>query len=395
MRFNQLLERLSTQDFELFDHDGGRLNSLVQSLAKHDFEQHIPKLAAKGVPLHPVWATITDYRVDPAEMLEKSKALLSMGAHPDGNGNGDPLRWVAEAPEQLPVLRLLLEAGANPMLKGQDAATAMSLALQRNPEGVVLLREYAQPYLAKKRGAALHTRKRSPAYELPQVTGAADFLKPLEPVDYQCRVILVRAAPEVDVASEIAALTAGRVERDFRKRLAEDRDWTWWVLRIEGYEWTIVLHDVGRLIGPAVLALYPFIDGYVPKLSAMPGVEVVLDLSCGGLSEWQQGEVTMSTSKLVEPMSIEELKQAVAEGRPLFETQKPLWQEQREEQEQVERTFRERHVFLPLIDPEDDGYHSTITIWGVKKSQVLQLDRIVWRPPSRDTQAVVEGKSGS
>ncbi|NOY91462.1 MAG: hypothetical protein GXP55_09650 [Deltaproteobacteria bacterium] len=381
-RFKELFLRFDAESFSVFDSDGGRLNSFIGELVEFSFDEYMPKLVSMGAPMHAAWNAIFAPHVQPPEVLRRTHILLSLGVSPDGAGYCVPLQCAGAKPGYLPVLRVLLEAGANPVLKPAWGEPPMLRARQLNPEGAALLREYARPYLVKKRGAALHTRSISRAYDLPESVGVMDFLHPLESVDYSCSVVLVRAAPEFDVAGEIAArIGQCEVERDYRKRLAEYADRGWWVLRLRGYEWTIVVHDAGRNSAGGPFVSGDLVHEYAPRLSAHPSVDAVVYLEHGALQEWRGGEVTLATSEPMPKISIEELKRIVAAGESIFKNPPASFEEARQQREEVDQMCRERRILLPRLEANSDGYFDTVTIWGVKKPDIVLLDRIVWTPP--------------
>lgn len=286
--------------------------------------------------------------------------LLGAGANPDApaESGARPLSSAVSRPgvfpaSRLPMMRMLLEAGADPLLGDDFGQTAIAKAREfRDWEAVRLLRAAAAPRLSTLRRKTLSARRRKgSSYDPVSSRGTDAFVRSATDEDYEVSFFAARA-PVEQVAGALARIVdSPRWAKEAHKSLVPAchtfvavvawRDNPWTICMYNGRGWDFE-HDrtdaaeLSRVLGAPVY--YCFVHA---------------------AERYEAGEIVEQLGGDVSPES----------SLPALRVNASA----------VSAALGERGVFVPEMYVESTGYWVEVVIRGMKASDVERLDIVVLR----------------
>lgn len=344
---------------------GGFLLSIAVSVMDHEL---VRALVAKGADPNHGWSYVNGYSHE-REMYASAKFLLSLGANPNSDVcNRPPLERAAEDARNLPTLKLLIEAGADPLRPNKDGRFPILYAWH-NPEGARILREASASRL-KARGSGVVIKRRKQRYDLGEARGILDLMHRIAHDNFRVSVLFVREATEGAVSLAMAEIVgAEEIERDLLKRPPRFAQQAQWILRLQDSDWTAVIRDTGHMGSGQTLVDFDRVTEEAPRLSRALDNALVVHVWQPTLREWRGDEVLWDqdySPDSIEGSELQDEDDDVEYNRLVEARLRTLDQE-----------LAGRGIFLPPVFTETDGFFDRLALWGVRKSDLVFLERVV------------------
>ncbi|MEM7606472.1 MAG: hypothetical protein AAF411_14030 [Myxococcota bacterium] len=251
------------------------------------------------------------------------------------------------------VLRMVLEAGADPTLYEPGSWSAMRAAMgHRKHENVQLLRQYAKPFLANKKGASL-VSKRSRHRLDPAMDRHAKGLRRLFEDERRWEVLAVRASV-TDVGS---CFPDQPVHTDAHKTLVPEEVAQLFVFRMKGMPWTLCVKRLGTygLEGREWIRIHA--EAWSSSLGETAGF--------WGLQafHFEQGNLVGEHSWAIDDVDDDRLDD---DEDLVDETEARLFGE-------MDKWLASADLLLPGMEDVSDGYSRKLAVVGVNKSAVEEM----------------------
>ena len=320
----------------------GDLNSLREFLARE--ESTIFELSDRGRPLLALAVLFGS-----EELVGE---LLRSGVDPDlGRG-----AVVHAAGSSSAMLRLLLDAGADPTLHPPGSWSAIQAARgQRREENVRLLRKYAKPFLATKRGTSFLAKRSKRMTVGPSIDRHAKHLRNLFVDEPRWEILVTRANVERTLAAfgDVALDT----HPNAHKVLVPEEKSQLFVLRFKSMPWTVCIRRLG----------YYGSDGraWLRETAGALSESLGETLAFWGLQmfRYDDGELVSELTWSIDDVDDERLD----EDEDLVEaTRGKLFAE-------MDAWLREKDLLLPAMEDVSDGYCRKLAVMGIMKSDVEQM----------------------
>ncbi|MEM9866018.1 MAG: ankyrin repeat domain-containing protein [Myxococcota bacterium] len=282
---------------------------------------------------------------------EDVRQLISRGVDPNvGHG----AVWAA-ATSSTDVLKLLLEAGADPTVVWDGGESPMQAAIAyRKHENVQLLRKYAKPFLENKKGPSL-VMKRSRQRLDPALNRHAEGLRRVFQEERRWEVLAVR-----DSVEEVCNCFPDRpVHTDAHKRLVPEEVSQLFILRMKGMPWTLCI----KRLGTYSLEGREWIRSCAHAWSSTLGETV----GFWGLQafHYAHGNLSGEHSWAIDDVDDDRLDEDEDED-VVDQIEADLFA-------QMDDWLTSTDLLLPGMEDVSDGYSRKLAVFGVKKSHVEEM----------------------